>query len=169
MEQHKKERGIILVEAIVAIGVLVTIFTAVMSLYMTSISGVRMTNDQAIATFLAQDAMEMVIAKRQYNAQNDEEWLLGMDCSSSNPCSVDFTDSLEADFPPCGTDCPLSLDVNTGGYTANDGTPTIFNRSVTVEEITSGVEAVATVRVWWNDGADTLEYSLTYNLYNDPN
>lgn len=168
--QYKKEKGVILVEAIVAVGVLVTIFTASMSLFMVSTKGVRINNDQLIATFLAQDAMEIVVAKRQYNFNNDLSWLDGMACAVGAPCEVDFDQDITQAFPVCTGNCsPLNV-TGQGVYTTGAGTPTIYTREVVIETLPSpnDFEAQVTVTVSWNEGSNRLQYPLRYNIYDNP-
>lgn len=172
MKHQQKQKGIVLLEAIIAVGVLATIFTAAMALYMASVGGVRMTNDQVTATYLAQEAMEIVIAKRQHNYENSVggvNWLDGLSgCTTASPCDVSFDDdiTLSNPFSNCGGSCPLYLD--SGVYNPDSGTITPFSRSISVQMVnayTARVEA----KVWWMDGADTFEYSLWHTMYDNPN
>lgn len=164
-----KEQGVILVEAIVAIGVLVTIFTAAMALYTASVKGVRMTNDEVIATYLAQDGLEAVIAKRQLNYEHADSvsWLDGMDyCTNANPCLADALLDPADPLVSCGTDCQLYMD--NGLYNTVSGDPTYFERSIEFDSI-NAFSARAIVRVTWMDGTNPHEYSLVYTMYDNPN
>jgi len=166
-----KEDGIVLLEAIVAIGVLATIFTATMALSMASIGGVRNANDQLVATYLAQDALELVIAKRQYNHDHNRPWLEGLEnCTATNPCSADFDFYLANPLPYCGTTCSLYLDGNK--YSSDSsGTLSPYSRYVVVEPLggTTPFEARVTVHVSWNDKKNTYDFPLVLNVYNEPN
>lgn len=180
MNIENKEQGVILLEAVIAVGVLVTIFTAAIALYIDSVGGIRMTNDQLVATFLAQDGMEQVIAKRQHNYENDLDWLDGItngttcsnaDPSHANSCGVDyFTNDLNASLPACSTanTCKLYLNTNVFSH-AGGGTESYFTRTVKVTETMVNVEAEVIVTVYWVDGPNTLTFPISYNLYNNPN
>lgn len=173
MYRNKHEKGIVLLEAVIAIGVLVTIFTATIALYIRSVGGVRITNDQLIATYLAQDGMEQVIAKRQYNHDTNSTWLAGMShCVSADPCSVDYFNAALTLADPmvlCAGSCYLYRDA-TGKYSPDTtGTKTYFMRTVEVNQLANVFEAEVTVRVSWIDGSKTLELPVTYILYNNPN
>jgi len=167
-----KEKGVVLIEAIIAIGVLVTMFTAALSLYMSSVGGMRMTNDELMATYLAQDGLEQVIAKRQYNYDNDLDWLEGLSACTTNPCGANyFNGSFNADMSSCSSlgSCVLYTDAN-GVYSHNSGgTESRFTRVVEIEILNSDVEARVTVRVSWLDGPITMNKVLTYNIFNNPN
>ena len=174
----KQDKGIVLVEAIIAVGVLVTIFTAAMSLYTVSVGGIRITNDQVIATYLAQDALEIVIARRQFNYEQSHtnHWLDGISgCTTGSPCAVSYYDDISSanPFSSCvsASICPLRLDAN-GVYNPDNGDVTHFHRSISSTPIT-GMTASSTriqSRVWWQDGGgNILEYSLWHTIYANPN
>jgi Tfp pilus assembly protein PilV len=166
MKMHKEERGIILLEAIIAVGVLATIFAATIGLYMSSVGGIRTSNDQLVATFLAQDAMEAVIAKRQYNYDQDKTYLDGLDgCTMADPCNTAFDDDISVAFTNCGAFCPLYL---TGGEYKKAGLPaeiSLFSRTIVVDEIMLNQEAVVTVNVIWKDRLRVNVLPVTYNIY----
>lgn len=169
--RENKEKGIILLEAIIAVGVLVTVFTAAIAMYMSSVKGVRLTNDLVIATFLAQDAMEAVIAKRQLNYDYSHDpaitWLSGMShCTAGNPCKVDFDHDPENPFLGCGGSCPLYID--SGVYNISSGDPSIYSRSVELNTVNTYTTR-AIVRVRWMDGSNQHEHSLVTVLYDNPN
>lgn len=164
-----KEEGFVLLEAIIAVGVLITIFAATIALYVSSVTGLRISNDQLIATYLGQDGMEQVIARHQYNYDNDLPYLDGLShCTASNPCSAEyFEQSISSNLPAC-TDCTLYID--SGEYSSDSsGAPTRFKRMVEVVPNPNGHEAYVTVRVTWPDGENTLEMPVNYTLYANPN
>lgn len=174
----KKENGIVLLEAVIAVGVLVTIFAATIALYVGSVGGLRITNDQLIATYLAQDGMEQIIAKRQYNYDHNEDWLEGMldgttNCDATTPCSIDYFNSAKTLADPlevCVLDCVLYL--KNGEYSIDStGTAVIsyFRRSVEFNTLANGFETEVTVRVSWIDGSKILEVPVTFVLYDNPN
>jgi Tfp pilus assembly protein PilV len=168
--KQNKEQGIVLVEAIIAVGVLVTIFTASLALYLGSIGGMRMSNDQLIATYLAQDGLEQVIAKRQYNFESDRTWLNGIPVSTS--CMLDYyNDTIDASLASCtGDGCRLFSNPTTGIFSHdNTSNESYFNRSVEVTTLPGDVEARVVVTVTWKDKDDTFSVSLTHVLYNNPN
>jgi len=165
----KEENGFILLEAIIAVGVLVTIFAATIALYVSSVGGLRISNDQLVATYLAQDGMEQVIARRQYNYDNDLGWLDGLSqCTSGNPCSANyFEQAINIALPACVSGCALYIDAN-GEYSSDSG-GSLSHYKRKVEISSSGAEAHVVVRVSWADGANTLEVPVSYTLYDDPN
>lgn len=174
MKKNKTTKGFILMEAIIAVGVLITVFVAATSLHIASVKGIRTTNNQLVATFLAQDAMEYIVAKRQYNFEYDLNWLNGMNnCTAINPCRVSFDDDIISPINNCATgggSCDLLL---TGGgeYFSNDGATagatTLFSREIVISS--GSFEAKVYVTVIWKDGSNTNEYKLVHVLYDNPN
>ncbi len=164
---NKKQKGFVLIEAIIAVGVLATIFSAAMSLYMASITGVRTSTDKTIAMYLAQDVMEFVIARYQYNIETrqhsdaDDKWLEGI--SNCNPCGIDTTVDNVSTYNFSNPEIGLIL--SGGNYIPGSGG--VFSRSVTVSEINSHHEASIVVTVSWKDGATDEKYVLRYNIYSD--
>jgi len=164
------QEGFVLLEAIIAVGVLVTIFAATITLYVSSVGGLRISNDQLIATYLAQDGMEQVIAKRQYNYDNSPTWLDGLSNCIPGPCSAEYFErEMYLPLPACVADCALYIDAN-GEYSSDSsGKPSHFKRKINITWDGISHEAYVTVSVSWPDGPDTLQVPVSYTLYNDPN
>ena len=172
MNTHKNEKGIILLEAIVAVGVLATMFAATMALFTYSVQGVRISSDQLIATYLAQDAMEQVVGKNQYNADNFFAWLLDLGvCSGASGCAMNYLNEQDFDEAPlsCASSNSCKLYFDGAVYTATNtggGAGAGWSRFTRVTRINVvGHEAHVTVTVSWPDGPTTMEYSLQFTLY----
>lgn len=169
MRNNNKEKGIVLLEAVVAVGVLVTIFSAAIALYIGAVGGLRMTNDQLIANYLAQDGMEQVIAKRQHNFNKDTlNWFEGMDsCTQAAPCAIDYftNSSLNNPLVACGADnCRLHIDAN-GIFSHKAGEPASYFRRTVEFDALHPYEMKATVRVYWQDGPKELRLSVSDIFY----
>ncbi len=176
---HRSQaRGIVLTEAIIAVGVAAAIFTAVLGLLSRSMGGIRASTDQVTATYLAQDAMEYIVAKIVYNKRSGAGWLDGVSgtsgCpNSTTPCMVETGRIGYENLSSCGGTCALHL--TTGGYythtVGSNTTPTKFSRSITVLPINLDTddatyeEAKVTVTVSWTEGSRSYAVPLTFNLY----
>jgi len=169
--QRKKEKGLILLEAIIAVGVLTTMFAATMALFSNSVVGVRLSSDQLIATYLAQDAMEMVIAKQQFNIDNFFPWLTNINNCIGQTCAMDyfFTETDVSIEPltcanPLTNGCKLYFDGAV--YTSTDpggAAETQYTRTAEITVI--GHEAHVRVDVSWPNGEDTMVFTLHHTLY----
>ncbi len=162
-----KEEGMVLLEAIVAVGVLTTMFAATMALFTASVTGVNLTNDQLIATYLAQDAMEQIIAKNQYNFDNGEDWLFDMNnCSLAGGCALDYF-SADVDTSPekCVDANNCKLYFESGVYTTTGINESPYTRVTTISLDALNHQAVVEVEVSWLSGEDTLTYTLRNILY----
>ena len=110
-----EECGLILIEAVIAIGVLTIMFAGVLSLFTRSLVGVRESSDQLIATYLAQDAAEYIRAKIAYNSELDNpDWREGVsETGCPGVCEVDTTEDIESfKLMPCDPEkgCMFQLD-----------------------------------------------------------
>lgn len=82
--------GFTLIETLVAVSVLLVAVVAPLTIASRSISYTNFARDQVIASYLAFDALETIIAKRDYNVANDLDWDTGInvvgedgDCSGN--------------------------------------------------------------------------------------
>ncbi|MDB4516952.1 hypothetical protein N9089_05060, partial [Crocinitomicaceae bacterium] len=163
----------VLIEAIVAVGVMAVMFTAAMSLFYSSVRGVSISSDELVAIFLAQDLMEQVVAKSQYNTENYMEWLENIE-SCSGKCTLEsFSDPAQDHIftspTGCG-DCWLYLDTSTGVYSRSGSAAerTQFKRyyELTKRPLAEpGEEAEIAVTVEWQDGPNLRSTKLYHRLY----
>lgn len=169
----RTQRGVILIEAVVAIGVLAVIFTSALALFTRSLMGVRASSDQIVATYLAQDAAEYILAKVAANKRIGEgQWADGLaGCSNGTVCSLDTTSPISGfALNPCdGATCALGLDSNER-YRPGGGTDTPYTRTVEVtltDTNTDGSddEAYIQVVVSWEAGAAGGSVPLTFTVY----
>jgi len=171
----RTRQGVILIEAVVAIGVLAVIFTSALSLFTRSLIGVRSSSDQIVATYLAQDAAEYLLAKVAANKRvGDDRWADDLDgCDDGAVCSIDTTSPISAfSLTPCvGPACDLQLD-SSGKYRPNGSgsITTSFRRTVEVTLTdTNGDgandEAYVHIVVSWESGAAGGSVPLTFTVY----
>jgi Tfp pilus assembly protein PilV len=168
---HTQPRGVILLEAIVAIGVLVTVIGAVLGLTLRASNVTHVAIDQVVATYLAQDMAEWLVAKRQYNKRNNIAWDTGIFASGDLGISTDA--SLQTGvLGACSglNNCALYR-TSTGVYThsANSGANTLtpFQRTVTARDtvMASGDGIEYTITVSWNTGSYRESFVMRTVLY----
>ena len=168
------QRGVILIEAVVAIGVLAVIFTSALALFTRSLIGVRSSSDQIVATYLAQDAAEYILAKVAANKRVDEaQWAAGLTgCSGGTVCSLGTTVPIvNFKLDPCdGATCALTLDSSKRYTPAAGGIETPYRRTIEITLTdTNGVagndEAIVHIVVSWESGAAGGSVPLTFTVY----
>ena len=168
MKKDKNEEGIILLEAIIAVAVLATMFAAAMALFATAVVGVRISADQLVATYLAQDGMEQVVGKNQYNKDNFlEPWFTGLEQCVNQSCEVHY---FETDFTTPATscsNCTLYHDTASGIYSTDSsvGPASHFSREIYIDYTAGNHEAFISVTVSWPDGPATMSYTLNHTIY----
>lgn len=164
-------RGFTLLEALVAVSILMVAVTAPITIAQKGLSSAVYTKNQMIASYLAQDAIEYIKNKRDNNvlAEPKRNWLDGL---------VDFCFiSLEELNRNENLDrvCKIDTVINAGageilsenytnpaylkkkddfyGYDIA-GTPTNFTRKIQIIEKEAGVSALIKVIVGWNNDED---------------
>jgi len=92
MEKFKKENkksGFSIVETLVAIFILSLVITAAMTVAQGSLQASFYARDRILATFLAQEAIELVKNRRDKNGLSESPWLAGLGaCASSVGCAL---------------------------------------------------------------------------------
>jgi hypothetical protein len=183
-KSHHTTQGIVLMEAVIAVSVLAIMFAGVLQLFTRSISTLRVANDATVASYLAQDAVEFLYAKRRYNkdvSTDDDGWVkgiidAGVNCTS-DPCGIETSPNVVRDMSgnltSCGSinNCTLFVRVD-GTYTHNsaNASSTPFTRTIEVGVIDDdagtplALRATTTVS-WTAAGGRTEQYVLPITLY----
>ena len=159
----------------VAISILSLAITGPLVIAQKGISSAIYARDQITASYLAQEAVEYVRNARDTNrilisSNPNISWLDGLSkCMPINngsgtytlqSCTIDARLDYRTD-PSAITTCPgnvcpaISFNSSTnqgssGFYGYNIGTPTIFTRSITIDNRVSGKEAEVSVNVSWH-------------------
>jgi len=154
-----KKRGFTLIETIVAIAVLALAITGPLLLVSRGIESSNFARDQITAAFLAQDAMEYILAKRDYNKSEGLDWLDGIDGIGS----IDTTTSLSDPDTDIGARL-LKYDPAIG-YNFSSGTDTRFDQEVAVTNINDN-EARISVRIKWQSGILQRFFFLNSHILN---
>lgn len=168
--------GFTLLEMIVAVGILsVVVIFALSTIWRGTKTGTYAT-DEMMASYLAQDAMEYIRAKKNENITNGADWLNGFPPVCTNPaaqeCQVDTTNEVVPFMVFCGGGgcLPISFETTlyTYGYGVPAGTwvPTKFTRSVSMNEIVNDREVQVSVLVTFPQGISTKSVQFFQNMYN---
>ncbi len=164
--------GFTLIEAVVAIAILVSALTAPMVLATKSISSAVAVQNQITAFYLAQEGVEYIRNKRDNNFINPppQGWLGGLNqCFGASGCKVDIPNNT---ILVCGGVCPLiKYDSAPGGFYYNYvvGNDTIFTRTVKITKISAGgVEDEAKVEsiVSWKERTGDKTVVIEEHLFN---
>lgn len=185
--QKKVSGGFTIVETLVAITILIGVIVTPLYIASQGIGVTALARDQVIAAYLAQDAVEYVIAKKKQNtlesvldSSSGVSWLNELDsssCDSNDGCAIDTTydhaGPLQV-FPCMSSGCPpLKFNTATGAYGYDEGAEWIesrFTRKVVVMAVINSVdenEAVVAVTISWkNSFLQTKTFTIKTNIYN---
>jgi len=151
-KELKVNNGFTLVEALVAISILLISIAGPISLAQQSMSSARLAKNQINAFYLAQDAIEFIRGKRDSNILNGNDWLFGLnDCLGGNKCLVDVTTGT---ISSCGSNCKLIRkdSNNTGLYGYNTSwVETKFRREISIIQVNT-TEVYVKVKILWDEG-----------------
>lgn len=170
LTQHN--RGFTLVESLVAITVLLTAVTGPLTIAAQGIGLANFARQQITAIFLAQEAIEYVRSVRDGNILTDDDpalWLTGLsDCMDGTPCLIDVT---QPSVKSCtgGACVPIRFHETSGhyGYSETAGwEETPFTREVTITETEEDAEVIVEVRVSWQTGVISKDFTVTETLLN---
>lgn len=168
----QSKRGFTLIEALVAISILLVSIAGPLTIAAKSLSSAVFARDQITAFYLTQEAIEFIKNKRDNNTLTSTYWLSGYgvsgvspDCTASNGCTVDIKNNNISECPNGG--CPsLRYNEITGFYSYEaEGSITSFTRSIFITPITPD-EISVEVRISWNTGIFTRDFAVKGNIFN---
>lgn len=149
---HSDRDGFSMVETLVAITILLVAIAAPMRIAQDGLSGARVAQDQVIASYLAQEAVEYVRWVRDTNTLEGDGWLSGLSACRNNECVIDV---IAEEVDGCDGECP-SLQINGNGqYGYGPGGQwenTPFVRTVEINDVTENdpdTEVQVVVTVEW--------------------
>lgn len=159
-----KKNSFTLLEAIFAISILVLTMGGSFALISRLLSFSPQTQSKLVASYLAQEGMEIVRNIRDNNWLNpsNPSWNQGLgDCGlPSCEYEADYTNPSLSVWG----DHYLNIDAN-GLYSYNPGTQTKFKRKITISD--SGADKMAlNVEVFWEEKGTTQSVKIMENLYN---
>lgn len=162
--RHKRNResqsGFTVIEAFVAISVLLVAITGPLVLVSLSLKASFSAKEQMIAVLLAQEGVEYVRNRRDTNVLSGQGWLSNLSgesyCGGSGGCIIDVpSDEIVACTGVCKV---LQYDPVTGVYGYQSGTETEspFTRSITITEVVADQEAEVASTVSWRTAAGVM-------------
>lgn len=140
-----KYSGQMLIEAMVALSILIVSVFSIFALISRAISLNRVVSDQYVASYLASEGIEVVKNMIDTNLKPPQcrAWNYGI-----NQGTYEVAYNSAQLLSVSGS--PLNFDENTGVYSYGGGTPTRFLRTVTIEHFGSPVvEMRVNARVSW--------------------
>ncbi|MDQ2933163.1 MAG: prepilin-type N-terminal cleavage/methylation domain-containing protein [bacterium] len=180
------KNGFTIVETLIAITVLMIAVAGPLVVASKGLTSALNSKDQMIASFLAQESMEVIKNKKNINITANNSWLLGMEtCSSSPRCdasALDVTTKINTECfnerPILNNDnisgCEIYFDESQGGYVNNGGgVRTKFYRYFYLADVLSQgvpVENEKTVHVFveWPEGKIPYQVELVSQMFNAP-
>ncbi|OHA66767.1 MAG: hypothetical protein A3C82_00680 [Candidatus Wildermuthbacteria bacterium RIFCSPHIGHO2_02_FULL_47_12] len=156
-------KGFTLIEVLAAMFILVIGTLGVFSLIMRTVVFNSSVNSQFVASYLAQEGLEIVRNMRDANFLKMHkgaggQWNDGLTACAAG-CGADYSDTALGSFQN------TLLKLNNGFYTYDAGTDTIFTRKITIDSLTAELLKVS-VDVSWQDRGDTRTVRGATELYN---
>lgn len=173
----KKNSGFTLLEALVAVSILMVAVSAPITIAQKGLSSAVYSKDQMIASYLAQDVIEYIKNKRDEVSINNPnfDWddlniLSGcivddITTSDNVGCQIDTTKEVEDAILPYSNSVALRKDPNSFYSYSNGGTETKFKRQVQIKLNDIGDnqdEALVVVTIRWGENILNVR-TLIYN------
>jgi len=171
MKDNILQKGFTLVEALVAIAILLFAIVAPMTMASLGLHSAQFAKDQIIASYLAQEGVEYIRNARDTNVLGGASWLTTIlsTCNGTDGCIVDgfkspTLDGLTACSGACG---PLLFNTSSSEYQYTSGDISPYTRSVRVtEDEDNPDEASVAVTVSWSGGTLLRSVVATTTLFN---
>ncbi len=152
------QKGFTLVETLVSLVILTVALIPILNLS-TSASRVNSNlQDNLVASGLAQEGIEVIHALRDTNWFSNQAFDFGL---SNGTYQVEWDSTTLLSF---GGNPVLNL--NNGKYTYSGGTPTKFNRTVTITKVNTGELKVVSQVTWQGRSNDPKSITAEDHLFN---
>ena len=148
---YKSQNGQAIVEALIAITVLVVGFLGIVSLLNRSIGLYRVTTDNYTAAYLAAEGVELAKNIIDAGTMRSESWGTVLPAGAYE---MDYFTDLDASRPEPYSGRMLFFDAVNGHYAYGVGTPTSFKRKIIIENVSADELRVNAV-VDWTGRADS--------------
>ena len=158
MYTYSKKLGFTLVEILVAVSILSISILATFTAVQGALRSTNFSEDQIIAYYLADEALEYIRSVRDSNAirhisalggGSAHGWLTTISPTCNTACYVDVPNNTVTACSSSPDSCPMLLYNATNGlYQYTTGSPTMYRRSVSITSI-SATEVSVDVFVSW--------------------
>ncbi len=155
----KKNKGFTLIEVITAIFVITVGVGGAVTLINQTLGSIKTTSSKLVASYLAQEGIEIVKNIRDSNFLTGDDWADGLTGSSgcTDGCEGDYTSqSLTS-----GSGRKLKVDSGFYGYFGTEETP--FERKITITPNVDALEVL--IEVSWQERGRTYKVIAQENLY----
>ena len=160
-------KGFTLIEVLAAMFIMMMGTVGVFGLISRTVTFNSSVNSQLVASYLAQEGLELVRNMRDANFLKihkipgwEGEWNEGLTgCPVPTGCGADYNDTALGSFQS------TVLKLNNGFYTYDAGAATIFTREIKIDPATTDVLKVS-VDVFWKDKETTRHVLGATELYN---
>jgi hypothetical protein len=157
--KHSHSRGQALVEAIIAVGVLLVGFMGVFTLLSQSLGLNRVVADNYTATYLAMEGIEIVKNLIDSNAIATRPWTTGLS-------DGDYEIQYDSTSLGAAQNRNLSYDPNQKLFGYNGSKTTAFKRTVTLARVNANELRVTSKVDWTTRGGGTFTVNLEDHFYN---
>jgi len=180
MKTHLSQSGFTIVEALVAIAILLLSITSAFSIAQSSLQSSNLVKNRTTAYFLAQEGVEYIRHLRDNNGLSmlDDQtknihWLQGFAAEVNDPCAFGKACIvyITGQTPPkeCNKNgvCPnLKIYSPTNVFNYTQGDESKFNRRINISEALGHHEIKVTVTVTWAQGSIQRSLEVSENLFN---
>lgn len=157
--RYRKNKGYILIEAIIAITIAVVGLLGIFSLLSRSLSLNRVVADRFVASYLAAEGIEIVKNFIDNNILAGRPWNAGV---ANGTYEVDYTDTA---LRPDGSRF-ISINNETGAYGYSELVPTLMKRKITIGNSADGEKISVGSRVnWTTRGGGKFDINLEEHLF----
>ena len=167
----KDQKGMTLIETIVALGILIMGITASLSLMISSINFSKQAERSIVVTNLAREGLEIVRTLRDYNKTIDFNSFENLG-TGNFIAHVNNDGELQLDDEGVGEEiddcvvCEIYLD-NDGKYNHDSGgTDTFYRRLISISDVVVGEEKKVISKIYWVDRGREHNYELETRLTN---
>jgi hypothetical protein len=157
--KSRKNKGYILIEAIIAITIAVVGLLGIFSLLSRSLSLNRVVADRIVASYLAAEGIEIVKNLIDNNILAGKPWNEGL---STGTYEVDYTDTGLR--PAMGR--YININAETGAYGYAELVPTLIKRTIAIRNSADGEVIIVGSRAnWTTRGGGKFDINLEEHLF----
>jgi hypothetical protein len=140
----RNQKGLSLLDVVVAIFIIIVGLVGILSLINHSLGSSSRGKNEIVASFLAQEGIEMIRLMRSANA----DWADWYNSVNDGNYRVQYSDNYLMSY----SDVPLKVDPNNGLHNYNAGSDSIFHRRINLVKISSDEIKVISEIKWFYKG-----------------